>query len=315
MTYASTSADHSAQKSGWAALAVALVFGLLLALSACSGEKEASEVKPYPPPDPLFYELANADGEVEGWLLGTIHALPEGVSWRTSAIDRVVDEADLLVVEVATLGETERLRQIFADLSQSSGLPALGERVSTEIRPDLEAMVERSNISRAHLRSSEDWAAAIMLSQVDAPGEPEHGVDRVLIETFDGRKIVGLETAQGQLGIFDTLAGDDQLELLEGTVAEWKASRDNPERLMRAWLVGNSDALEEATETGIMADPELRDALLVRRNKDWMTQLAPMLSEAEKPLIAVGAAHLVGPDGMVTMLKDKGYTLRRVPAS
>lgn len=315
MTNASTSADHSAQKSGWAALAAALMLGLLLALSACSSEKEANEVKPYPPPDPLFYELANADGEVEGWLLGTIHALPEGVSWRTPEIDRAVDEADLLVVEVATLGETERLRQIFADLSRSSGLPALGDRVSSQIRPDLEAMVVRSNISRAHLRSAEDWAAAIMLSQVDAPGEPEHGVDRTLIEAFDGRSVFGLETAQEQLGIFDTLAADDQRELLEGTVAEWKASRDNPERLMRAWLVGNTDALEEATKTGIMADPELRDALLVRRNEDWMTQLTPMLSEEERPLIAVGAAHLVGPDGMVTMLQAKGYTLRRIPAS
>ncbi|MEO1221531.1 MAG: TraB/GumN family protein [Pseudomonadota bacterium] len=315
MTNASASADHSAQESGWAALAAALVLGLLLALSACSSEKEANEVKPYPPPDPLFYELANADGEVEGWLLGTIHALPEGVSWRTPEIDRAVDEADLLVVEVATLGETERLRQIFADLSRSSGLPDLGDRVSSQIRPDLEAMVDRSNISRAHLRSAEDWAAAIMLSQVDAPGEPEHGVDRALIEVFDGRRVFGLETAQEQLGIFDKLAADDQRELLEGTVAEWKASRDNPERLMRAWLVGNIEALEEATSTGIMADPELRHALLVRRNKDWMTQLTPMLSEEERPLIAVGAAHLVGPDGMVTMLQAKGYTLRRIPAS
>jgi uncharacterized protein YbaP (TraB family) len=298
--------------SGWAALAAAIILALLLALSACSSEKEASEVKPYPPPDPLFYEFANADGEVEGWLIGTIHALPEGVLWSTPEIDRVVGSADLLVVEVASLGQSDRIRQTFAELSRSPGLPAISDRVSSELRPDLETMVSRSNISRAHLRSAEDWAAAIMLSQVDAPGAPEHGVDRALIESFHGRDVRGLETAQSQLGIFDQLAADDQRELLEGTIEEWKASRDNPERLMRAWLVGDVRTLEEATSTGIMADQELRDALLVNRNKDWMKQLTPMLNEEPKPLVAVGAAHLVGPDGLVIMLEDAGFTVTRV---
>ena len=61
-----------------------------------------------------------------------------------------------------------------------------------------------------------------------------------------------------------------------------------------------------------MADPELRDALLVRRNQTWMPALLTALAAPDKPLVAVGTAHLVGPDGLVAMLDQNGYTLTRL---
>lgn len=313
MTDLSASTADQARPAWQAVLAFALVL-LLLAITACSEEEKAGEVEPYPPPNPLIYELANADGEVEGWLLGTIHALPEGVSWRTSEIDSAIAQADLLVVEVASLGQNDNARQAFIELSQSPGLPPLTERVSPDLRPELDEMIARLNTSRAILRSSEDWAAAIMLAQVDAPGDPAFGVDRALIEQFSDRKIVGFETAREQLGIFDQLSAEDQRELLEGTVEDWVSSKDTPDRLLRAWLKGDAKTLEAATIEGIMADPEIRTALLVERNVDWMEQLNPMLEQPPRPLIAVGAAHLVGPDGLVTMLEGQGYTVQRISA-
>ena len=314
MRKVSASVASKPPSRGWTALVAALVLALFLALSACGGPPEADEVEPYPPPNPLIYELANAGGEVEGWLLGTIHALPEGISWRTDEIDRVVDEADLVLVEVAELGASDEIAKTFAEISRSSGLEPIDRRVSEPLRPQLLSMLANSDFNATQFGEVEDWAAAIMLSQVDAPGEPKYGVDRALIADFEGRPVRGFETAESQLGIFDQLAAEDQRALLEETVAEWKASRDDPERLMRAWLVGNIEALEEATNSGIMTDPELRDALLVKRNDDWMVQLVPLLDESPKPMIAVGAAHLVGPDGLVLQLEEAGYSVTRLPA-
>lgn len=309
----SASADHP--QTGWTALVAGLALALALALTACSSEQAEDKAEPYPPADPLFYELANADGEIEGWLLGTIHALPEDVEWRTPEIERVVDEADLLMVEVASLGQSDTIRQTFLELSQSAGLSPIEDRVGPDLRPEAQAIVKQSNFSRAHLRTTEDWAAAIMLSQVDAPGEPEYGVDRAVIADFEGRPVRGFETAESQLGIFDQLAADDQRALLVGTIEEWSMSKNTPERLLRAWLSGDEKVIEAATVEGIMADPELRAALLVNRNNDWMEQLQPVLGKEPKPLVAVGAAHLVGPDGLVSMLRNEGYTVTRLPAS
>lgn len=316
MSAHAASFSYAAFKRGFDWLVRALALGLaallMLALGGCSSEPDTDENAPYPEASPLLYEVADAQGEVEGWLLGTIHALPEDVDWRTPAIEQVVTEADLLLVEVAGLGQNDEVAEVFLELSQSPGLPPLIERVAPQFREDLDAMIDELGTSRAILRSSEDWAAAIMLARLDAPGDPKYGVDRALITGFKGRKITGFETAREQLGIFDQLASEDQRALLEGTVEDWASSTDNRDKLVRAWIAGDVQTLEAATSEGIMADPQIREALLDNRNRDWLKQLEPIFDDGPKPLVAVGAAHIVGPDGLAEQLKQRGFTVTRV---
>jgi len=277
----------------------------ILALAGCNSEPR----EPDPGTNPLLYEIANGSGEVEGWMLGTIHALPNDVAWRTHAIDRVIDDADLLIVEVANLDDSQAIASVVAELSISSDLPALPLRVPPSQRPALLDMIERSPVTVDQLANTETWAAALALAQVDAQGDPENGVDRIVIREFDNREVLELEGAVAQLTIFDNLAEDDQRDLLTGVLEESQLARDNPGRLRKAWLKGDVATLEQATTTGIMADSELREALLIGRNRRWTGKLAGLLQAQEKPLVAVGAAHLVGPDSVPAMLTERGYTV------
>lgn len=307
------SAAPSSRTGYGAALApFVIALALLLALAGCSDGRGDVEAEEYPSPSPLLYEIANSHGEVEGWLFGTIHALPDGAAWRIPAVDSVVDEADLLIVEVAELDNSRDISAIFGRLSVTPDLPPISQRVSSPLRGDLETMIGRSDFDEGSFTNIENWAAAIMLSQVDAVGRPRNGVDRALIRQFAGRPVRGFETAEEQLRIFDTLAPADQTDLLEGTVREWAKARENPGRLTRAWLIGDLATLEETTTSGIMADPELREALLVGRNERWFAELVPILEGETKPLVAVGTAHIVGPDGLPAMLEALGYTITRL---
>ena len=281
----------------------------LLALPACSDQEESVD---YPSGSPLIYEISNAEGEVEGWMLGTIHALPDGVSWRNPVVDDAIEQADLLWVEVAELENQSGIALTFGELASTEGLGPLRERVDEDLREPLDRMIARSDFPAGDFADTESWAAAIMLARVDAVGKPSNGVDRALIREFGGREVRGFETAAGQLGIFDQLADEDQTDLLEGTVREWVAGRDEPGSLVRSWLAGDLPALEEAASSGIMADPELREALLVGRNADWIGPLIGSLEGSPKPLVAVGTAHLIGPDGLGTMLEARGYTVERL---
>lgn len=293
--------------------AFAFVLAACLALAGCDApsvfdETETASVD-WPTPDPAIFEITSADGEVEGWILGTIHALPDDIDWRTDAIERVVTEADYLVLEVDNFDDSA---SVFTRLSTTAGLGDLTPRLPADLVDEYEAMVRRSHYNQASFRDMEEWAAAIILSQVDAPGRAANGVDRAMLAAFDGREIRGFETAAQQFGAFDMLAVEDQRVLLTETIVDWAGGPDTRKELMRAWIAGDSDRLEEATTEGIMADPELREALLVGRNKAWLEQLLPMLEGQERPLVAVGAAHVLGPEGLPAMLEARGYEVRPV---
>ncbi len=279
-----------------------------LCLAAC--KQPDAPASGEPAPSPLLYEIANADGETEGWLFGTIHALPDNVEWRTTALAKANARADMLIVEIAALDDSAAISRIYSRLARSPGLPPITQRVSPDNRAKLDILIARSAFERSDFDRVETWAASLMLAQLAKSGDAKNGVDRAMLVEFEGREIREFEGATAQFSIFDQLPEADQRDLLEGVMADIEKAEEEPAALREAWLTGDEDALIEATQSGIMADPELREALLVERNRDWTGQLVPILTEDELPMVAVGAGHLVGPDGMPAMLRARGYSVR-----
>jgi len=284
---------------------------MMLVLAGCSNA--SGETASGPAHNPLLYEIASADGTVEGWMVGTIHALPDRVAWQTDQIARVTAEADLLVVEVAGLDDGEMLASTFATLSTTQGLPPLVQRVPQDLKAPLASLMGRGGIGTERFATMETWAAAIVLAQATAVGDPANGVDRMLIRQFADRSVRELEGATAQLSIFDRLPEPQQRAMLAAVIRESADKSADPARLQRAWLSGDSDTIEQATHTGILADPALRETLLVARNQRWAAALGAVLEQQPRPLIAVGAAHLVGPDGLERLLAAQGYRIRRLP--
>lgn len=292
-------------------LAAALAPVLALTLAGCSnvpGEEAAG-----PPPRPLLYEIASADGAVEGWMLGTIHALPPGTHWRTPEIARVIKAADLLVVEIAALDDRAAMAASFTELGTTPGRPPLDRRLPDGLHQPLASLLDRGDFAPDDFVATESWAAALMLAQIDAEGDPANGVDRALIREFPAAKVIELEGVAAQLSIFDSLPEADQRDLLAAVVKESGKAKLRAGELRRAWLAGDEAKLVAAGTTGFMADPELREALLVARNQRWDEAIAVILQGTARPLVAVGTAHLVGPDGLAVMLRTRGYRLTRIP--
>jgi uncharacterized protein len=286
------------------------LLAITLALAACSDIGNPTPNGSDSSPSPPFFEIANMDGAVEGWLIGTIHALPRDTLWRTPAIDKAISEADFLLLEVAALDDRKKIARIFRQLDNTPDLPPIAERIPDSLQPSLASLTSKGRLDLRNLSRSETWAAALALAQVEAEGDPEHGVDRDLIRAFVGRDVREFEGASSQLQIFDQLPEEAQRDLLVEVI---KASGDDAgqaARLRKAWLAGDLVVLEEASQTGILAVPALRAALLTERNQRWMARLESELQGPRRPLIAVGAAHLVGPEGLIALLGQRGYVVK-----
>ena len=262
-------------------------------------------------PGPALWEVRSAGGVVEGWLFGTVHALPEGTAWRTTRLDTVVARADLLVVEAADL-DSEGLSRIFAGLAFDKPQGPVRSRISPALRDEFDTIANEAAGRLGNLDRMETWAAALAVAQTAQGGELENGADRALLAQFRGRRIEELEGARRQLAIFDSLPEKEQRDLIDAVIVEIAQGKAGDDRLTQDWLRGDVEALGLKTGEGMLADPELREALLVGRNRAWTEALVDLFDEDAQPLVAVGAGHLAGPESIAVMLEQRGYSVRRV---
>ena len=274
----------------------------VLWLASCGGEP----AREWPAPSPALWEVSGPQGE-KGWLFGTIHAFPDGAEWRTPLFEAAIGQAGLLVVEVSNLGDAEVASQAFTAFAAGRELPPLLSRVPAEHRPTLAAALERADIDESDLAATDSWAAALLIANATRTGRAANGVDRALLSL--GLPAIALESYPMQFSIFDRLEPEEQQGLLI------EAARNDPATeltLVEAWIGGDIAAIERETQAGFLADPELRDALLVKRNLAWTDRIEPLLAEGRRPFVAVGTAHLIGPDGLVALLEARGYAVRRL---
>ena len=71
-------------------------------------------------------------------------------------------------------------------------------------------------------------------------------------------------------------------------------------------------AIERIALADLKSDPVMYQRLLVERNKNWMPKIEELFARRGRALVVVGAAHLVGPDGLIAMLRAKGYTVEQL---
>ncbi|WP_324827456.1 TraB/GumN family protein [Qipengyuania zhejiangensis] len=280
---------------------------MMTLLAACQPE-------PAPVPDsyPALWEISQPGGEVEGWLFGTIHALPDDVVWRSPRLDRSIGSADALVVEVANLEDGAKLSGLFEKMAYDRPSPPIRQRIAPQLRDEFDALLMKGGVQRSYFDRMESWAAALALAQIAQDGDSENGVDRALIGEFEGRRVIELEGAANQLSIFDSLPEAEQRDLLAAVLAETSDAANKTGDLASIWQSGDLERLGEITGRGILADPELKAALLDTRNIAWAARIETLLAAPERPLIAVGAGHLLGAGGLPALLERRGYTVRRI---
>ena len=83
--------------------------------------------------------------------------------------------------------------------------------------------------------------------------------------------------------------------------------------LVSAWRDGDMDALAELFVDDMrLESEELYDSLLLERNLNWLPVIEQMFQEDGNEFVLVGAAHLVGKDGLLNLLQAKGYQVKQL---
>jgi uncharacterized protein YbaP (TraB family) len=260
-----------------------------------------------------LWEVEGADNRIR--LMGSVHFLRQTDYPLPAGLEVAYDEADALVMEIdmSSFGPQEA-QAIVARLGTRRSLrEVMGEDAYMEARE----RAADTGIDLAAMDPFEPWLAAITVTQIrmmQMGFDPNWGIESRLTARAlsDGKPISGLETVEQQLGFMAGMDDATQTEFLLQSLDEASRLEAMVDSIVRSWRNGDTDDMVELMLVSFAEVPELEDALLIQRNRNWIAPIESLLDADEDYLVIVGAMHLVGDNSVVAMLRDKGIAVRQL---
>ena len=246
------------------------------------------------------------------YLLGSVHLLPESSEDLPLGIQDAYDASDGVVFEtdIGALQQPQVQIALLAAARSQQGLKAeIGEKMYAQLLKHA-AHIGMPVSACDPFRS---WFCAMTMevfSYRKAGFNGDNGIDRQIYGWAhqDGKEVHWLEPPAAHIGLFTGMSNALSREFLASALDDSGGDAgDDPAELLRAWKdndVGAIETLDKQLKTGY---PGVYEHLLSERNRNWMPQLKRILDSGEPQLVVVGAAHLVGPDGLIARLRARGY--------
>jgi len=129
----------------------------------------------------------------------------------------------------------------------------------------------------------------------------------------DGKQIGAFETIEEQLGFLAAMGEGNESEFILLSLKDLEDTDALMAKMIAAWRSGDSGALSKLFVDDMRNEaPEIYEALLLQRNRNWLPEIEALLTDEATEFVLVGAAHLIGPEGLVSMLEAKGYQVKRL---
>ncbi len=156
-------------------------------------------------------------------------------------------------------------------------------------------------------------ALTITIIELQRLGLVGTGVDEFFnLRALNDQKAVGqLETVEDQLELISRLGDGQENEIIAHTLQETEKLPEMMQTMKTAWRQGDNTALENIILTPFKKDfPGVYHRVVVKRNNAWLPKIENLLKTKDVEFVLVGALHLIGEDGILAKLKDRGYTIR-----
>jgi uncharacterized protein YbaP (TraB family) len=128
------------------------------------------------------------------------------------------------------------------------------------------------------------------------------------------KKIKGMETMAYQAGVLDSIPYQLQAQQLVSYIDSANKGVDEDKNLKEMFNAYKNQDLKKLEELLIESDAGMAgftDILLYHRNRNWVNKLKTLMPE-KSLLVAVGAGHLPGEKGLISLLRKEGYTVTPV---
>jgi len=253
------------------------------------------------------------------YVLGSLHFSKKEIYPLSEKIEKAFGQSEILVVE-ADINDIKKVD--IQKLMERAFYPAndtLEKHVSPEIYERVVKETGGLGIPVELLNKQKPWFLAITLVALESLKlgfDPNLGIDKYFLSKAEGgKRILELESLDYQLNLLSGFSDKDQELFLLYTLKDLKILEQELGKLTQAWTSGDTKAMESILTRSVSEDRRLSfilEKLIYERNRKMVSKIEDYLKEKETYFVIVGAGHLVGDQGIIEILKGRGYLVEQL---
>ena len=251
---------------------------------------------------PAMWRVKGAHGTV--YLFGSVHVMKPNVVWESAKVKAALDGSDLLYLEIANIDDTASVQPIVMQFGIDSAHP-LSTKISKEDVALLDTAAKAMGLpGEQSFEPMQPWLVSVTLSTAAdgkggvQPGERDRheaaGRGEGRAEAGEGFRDDGGTDAHG-----GRRSQDEQVRMLHKDLAELDKSAEETNEMVAAWEKGDVEKIGKIDNDELAVKyPDEYKRIVVDRNTKWAATMDGLLKDPATGtvFVAVGAAHLAGPD-------------------
>ena len=298
------------KKITWAAFATTLIFGLTQCVINKKDKKEVTKKE-----QSSVWKISK--GEHSIYLGGTVHLLRKEDYPLPAPFDIAYEASDVLVFET----DTKKMNDpSIAEQFVKKGMLPEGQTLQTVLNEKAFNLLETEAAKyQLPLSMMQNMKPGIVVTTISAMamqkmGMNEEGVDMYFTNRAvnDKKELEQLETIEDQINRITQMGVGNESEYVIYSLADLNDMQGSMTKLIDNWKTGQTKQMDEEIINMKRDYPAMYKSLLIERNNNWMPQITHYLDKGRKAFVLVGSLHLHGSDGLLSLLKSKGYTITQL---
>tara|TARA_B100000508_G_scaffold141026_1_gene145300 strand:+ start:84921 stop:85802 length:882 start_codon:yes stop_codon:yes gene_type:complete len=258
----------------------------------------------------LLWEIKGKKVDQPCYIMGTMHMIPKEKFLFPDHVAEKVRKSDVLVMEIGGIKDQANIIK-YMMLDTGNVFNYFNEKQLDSLFEYTESELGYTEDQMRLMFGKMKPLVIMQLFTKNAFGEDPESYELTFEEIAkeDSVTIQGLETIEDQVAIFDEVPIEKQIEMLMSSLRESYSDEDNGMNdLITVFLSQDIDSIYNYSTDSGSDLASMEQQLLTNRNKNWIPLIKKLIKK-NKCFIAVGAAHLGGPDGVIQLLREEGYEL------
>lgn len=265
----------------------------------------------------ILYKVSSNNNTV--YILGSIHLAKSELYPLDKAIEEAYLKSDVVVVELDP--SSKKSMQVIQSTMMTQGIYPAGKTLKTELTPKTYAILAdylvKVGLSLQIMEPMRPWTVMMQLSVMEMMRlgySPELGIDKYFLDKAkrDKKRILEIESAEEQMALLSREDKTFQDQLLRYTLESMHETEPLLEKMFKSWKEGDAEVLATVVESSLVVDPrltEIYDELITKRNYKMTQTIQGYLKTGNIYFVVVGAGHVVGKEGIVSLLQERGFNV------